>query len=261
MINASNVPCYKKYAKTFIYLTAFFIPTVCLLSKFNSKTQIFFNNSKQVTKSYSYLDIDDEDYSDIHFSYQRDIDDEQLPNIDLELARMKKDLDDDIFSPIQRSNIESWLEDLVPNERNFHFHGNDLMVFLHIQKTGGTSFGIHLVDDLDRCKRSSVKRRACNRGLGDDKDVWIFSRYSTGWSCGLHADFTELKSCVPKKMKTLIGEKAEKLNYFWITGLRDPVERYVSEWRHVHRGATWKTATLTCDSVQYAKILKNRIIS
>lgn len=34
--------------------------------------------------------------------------------------------------------------------------------------------------------------------------------------------------------------------YFYITFLRDPVHRYLSEFRHVRRGATWKTARLLC---------------
>lgn len=29
--------------------------------------------------------------------------------------------------------------------------------------------------------------------------------------------------------------------------LRDPVARYLSEWKHVERGATWKAATLKCN--------------
>uniref|UniRef100_A0AAY4E4G8 Heparan-sulfate 6-O-sulfotransferase n=1 Tax=Denticeps clupeoides TaxID=299321 RepID=A0AAY4E4G8_9TELE len=36
-------------------------------------------------------------------------------------------------------------------------------------------------------------------------------------------------------------------NFYYITMLRDPVSRYLSEWKHVQRGATWKTALHTCD--------------
>nr|XP_019965987.1 PREDICTED: heparan-sulfate 6-O-sulfotransferase 3-like [Paralichthys olivaceus] len=38
-----------------------------------------------------------------------------------------------------------------------------------------------------------------------------------------------------------------KLNFYYITMLRDPVSRYLSEWKHVQRGATWKTALHMCD--------------
>ena len=33
----------------------------------------------------------------------------------------------------------------------------------------------------------------------------------------------------------------------YITLLRDPVQRYLSEWRHVQRGATWLAANLRCN--------------
>ncbi|KAL4635770.1 heparan-sulfate 6-O-sulfotransferase 3-like [Arapaima gigas] len=36
-------------------------------------------------------------------------------------------------------------------------------------------------------------------------------------------------------------------NFYYITLLRDPVSRYLSEWKHVQRGATWKTSLHMCD--------------
>ena len=30
---------------------------------------------------------------------------------------------------------------------------------------------------------------------------WLFSRYSTGWKCGLHPDWTELTGCVDTYLK------------------------------------------------------------
>jgi len=35
--------------------------------------------------------------------------------------------------------------------------------------------------------------------------------------------------------------------YLYVTLLREPVARYLSEWRHVQRGSTWQTAQLVCD--------------
>lgn len=35
-----------------------------------------------------------------------------------------------------------------------------------------------------------------------------------------------------------------------MTIIRDPVSRYLSEWKHVRRGATWKTARLYCNGRQ-----------
>ncbi|XP_045201171.2 heparan-sulfate 6-O-sulfotransferase 2-like [Mercenaria mercenaria] len=123
----------------------------------------------------------------------------------------------------------------------------DVIVFLHVQKTGGTSFGRHLVKNMDlespcKCYR---KKKRCDC-YTKKKTIWLFSRYSTGWMCGLHADWTELTTCVEAAMN-----KKEKLirprRYYYITILRDPVKRYLSEWKHVQRGATWKTARLFCN--------------
>lgn len=45
------------------------------------------------------------------------------------------------------------------------------------------------------------------------------------------------------------GETAKR-RYFYITLLRDPVVRYLSEFRHVQRGATWKSARHFCSGRQ-----------
>ena len=41
-------------------------------------------------------------------------------------------------------------------------------------------------------------------------------------------------------------KQSAKRRYFYITLLRDPVSRFLSEWRHVQRGATWKTSRHWC---------------
>lgn len=82
---------------------------------------------------------------------------------------------------------------------DFDIKGNDVIVFLHIQKTGGTTFGRHLVQNVRLevpCDcRPGQKKCTCYRP--NRKETWLFSRFSTGWSCGLHADWTELTNCVP----------------------------------------------------------------
>lgn len=80
------------------------------------------------------------------------------------------------------------------NFEQFNVDGSDVIVFLHIQKTGGTTFEQYLVKQLDvprpcLCKPGK-KKCQCRRPSG--RGVWLFSRFSTGWSCGLHADWTEL---------------------------------------------------------------------
>jgi len=157
-------------------------------------------------------------------------------------------------------------------EKPFNFSGSDILIYLHMQKTGGTAFGNHLVDHLGKCQRiRGVKRRECQRSLSkkkfkkvvpfgttksSDNDLWIFSRFSIGWICGLHADYTELKNCLNPAFERLIGkEKTKKLNKYWITNLRSPLERYISEWQHIFRSSsTWeKNSKFNCGNVEFSK--------
>lgn len=138
-------------------------------------------------------------------------------------------------------------EDVQNDDFQFNMDAHDVMVFLHIQKTGGTSFGKHLVRDLDlkrpcECQR---KRKRCYCFRTHSNENWLFSRYSTGWKCGLHADWTELTGCVDGELDKSEGETAKR-RYFYVTMLREPVVRYLSEFRHVQRGATWKSARHWC---------------
>ncbi|CAM4723212.1 unnamed protein product [Leuciscus chuanchicus] len=136
-------------------------------------------------------------------------------------------------------------------ERNIDFEikGEDVIVFLHIQKTGGTTFGRHLVQnvrlELPCDCRPGQKKCTCYRP--NRKETWLFSRFSTGWSCGLHADWTELTNCVPGVLNKKESKSKKMRKFYYITLLRDPVSRYLSEWRHVQRGATWKTSLHMCD--------------
>ncbi|GAB0094816.1 Heparan-sulfate 6-O-sulfotransferase [Sergentomyia squamirostris] len=137
----------------------------------------------------------------------------------------------------------------VLNDDNFQFDMNahDVMVFLHIQKTGGTSFGKHLVRDLDLKRPCTCQRRKkrCHCFRPHRNEIWLFSRYSTGWKCGLHADWTELTSCVDQELDKNEGETTKR-RYFYVSLLREPIARYLSEFRHVQRGATWKTSRHWC---------------
>lgn len=139
-------------------------------------------------------------------------------------------------------------DDLASKEYVFDMNANDVIVFLHIQKTGGTSFGRHLVQDLDLKKpcdcKENRKRCRCTRP-NNPNSFWLFSRYSTGWQCGLHADWTELTNCVDSVLNQREGRKVKR-RYFYVTLLRDPVQRFLSEFLHVQRGATWKQARHWC---------------
>ncbi|XP_034037681.1 heparan-sulfate 6-O-sulfotransferase 2 [Thalassophryne amazonica] len=133
---------------------------------------------------------------------------------------------------------------------DFNIKGDDVIVFLHIQKTGGTTFGRHLVRNiqLERPCECHAGQKKCTCYRPGKKETWLFSRFSTGWSCGLHADWTELTRCVPSRMDSIeASSNIPSRNYYYITILRDPVSRYLSEWRHVQRGATWKASLHVCD--------------
>lgn len=54
-----------------------------------------------------------------------------------------------------------------------------------------------------------------------------------------------MTSCVDEKLDELEGNVVKR-RYFYITLLREPVARYLSEFRHVQRGATWKGSRHYC---------------
>ncbi|XP_029369205.1 heparan-sulfate 6-O-sulfotransferase 3-B-like [Echeneis naucrates] len=170
-----------------------------------------------------------------------------------DLLHAEPDSDSDLPSKItSRFNFTERERDLDRHVA-FDIRGDDVMVFLHIQKTGGTTFGRHLVKNiqLERPCDCVPGQRKCTCHRPGKAESWLFSRFSTGWSCGLHADWTELTSCVPlvmnKRDKKTAEKSKSKRNFYYITMLRDPVSRYLSEWKHVQRGATWKTAIHMCD--------------
>ncbi|KAM9328326.1 heparan-sulfate 6-O-sulfotransferase 3-B-like [Pholidichthys leucotaenia] len=166
-----------------------------------------------------------------------------------ELVYAEPEGDEDL--PSKMTTKYNFTERDLDRRVDFDIRGSDVMVFLHIQKTGGTTFGRHLVKNiqLEQPCDCMPGLRKCTCHRPGKAESWLFSRFSTGWSCGLHADWTELTSCVPVVMNKRDKKSAakSKRNFYYITMLRDPVSRYLSEWKHVQRGATWKTALHMCD--------------
>ncbi|XP_047432437.1 heparan-sulfate 6-O-sulfotransferase 3-B-like [Mugil cephalus] len=166
-----------------------------------------------------------------------------------ELLYAEPEADED--APSRITSRFNFTERDLDRHVDFNIRADDVMVFLHIQKTGGTTFGRHLVKNiqLERPCDCMPGQRKCTCHRPGKAESWLFSRFSTGWSCGLHADWTELTSCVPGVMNKRDKKSApkSKRNFYYITMLRDPVSRYLSEWKHVQRGATWKTALHMCD--------------
>jgi len=195
---------------------------------------------------------------------------QDIRNSSLKSAQ-KYNLHDELANRLIRLNQQKVSVNLVDFESmhsggkvaQFDFGGNDVMVYLHIQKTGGTTFERHLVEDIslkEPCqsvgafgnprknrKRKRKKKKnqlySCLRP-GSESSSWLFSRYSTGWKCGLHADWTELTECVDSFLDA--SEGVVNRRYFYMTFLREPVARYISEFLHVQRGATWKDTQYMC---------------
>ncbi|XP_046853845.1 heparan-sulfate 6-O-sulfotransferase 1-B-like [Xenia sp. Carnegie-2017] len=155
-------------------------------------------------------------------------------------------------------NMRVYFEDSPPLKgtrrlisRPFNVSSGDTMIVLHIQKTGGTVFGRNLVQNLKLkrpCEFKGGNTYECKRP--GSKEDWLYSRYSTGWICGPHAGYTELSTCMPNVLRK--RRRPLHLNrVFYITWLRDPVERFLSEFGHVRRGATWKTVRHVCNGKEY----------
>lgn len=145
---------------------------------------------------------------------------------------------------LSKSNKVSF-SDIIKRNETFNTTSQDILVFLHVQKTGGTTFERHLVYDLridQPCSCSELKRRCLclrrplnGRLASIAEDTWLISRFSTGWVCGLHPDWSQLDECL-RNLR----------NLYFITFLRNPLHRFVSEFRHVQRGATWKASKSHC---------------
>uniref|UniRef100_A0A0L8GMX4 Heparan-sulfate 6-O-sulfotransferase n=1 Tax=Octopus bimaculoides TaxID=37653 RepID=A0A0L8GMX4_OCTBM len=119
----------------------------------------------------------------------------------------------DVTSDIIHLPLDTYNFSISDLQRDFQLdmEKEDVIVFLHIQKTGGSTFGRHLIRNLvvDRPCECVRRRKRCNCLTHSNKN-WLFSRYSTGWICGLHADWTELTECVEKALDKVEGSKRKR---------------------------------------------------
>ena len=81
---------------------------------------------------------------------------------------------------------------------------NDVLVVLHVQKTSGSTFSRHLVHNAvgfpaSCCPLDSMYCNCTN----SDGPQWLISRFSTGWVCGQHADWTEFHACLAQTLDKL----------------------------------------------------------
>ncbi|OQV21337.1 Heparan-sulfate 6-O-sulfotransferase 3 [Hypsibius exemplaris] len=168
-------------------------------------------------------------------------------------GRGKPKVQPEVFGHSRRNGVSLWDSTglTLRKDVTFRVNGSDVLVYLHIQKTGGTAFGKNMVTNLAdpfsgkktcSCK-ATAKRCKCYRPGSNTKE-WLFSRFSTGWKCGLHADWTELTNCVDHVMEQ--RDRSQRRRYFYMTMLREPYRRYLSEFLHVQRGATWRNSRHWC---------------
>ncbi len=150
-----------------------------------------------------------------------------------------------------------------PNHRIFNFQ-TDVFVLIHIQKTGGTNFAGSLLSmrtpNQSHCRHWSGKAissefNTTTKGIDykpgafscphNDSDFprnwnevesresvksqWLISRLTTGWPCGAHPSLIQLQVCL-EELKPAYGAQ------HFVTILRDPVHRFLSEFLHTITG-------------------------
>ncbi|GFN85949.1 heparan-sulfate 6-o-sulfotransferase 2-like [Plakobranchus ocellatus] len=135
---------------------------------------------------------------------------------------------------------------------NFNYNKSDVLVLLHIQKTGGSNWENHMAlnlmtDPPPKCRAmpDAPHRLMCSCVNGKGQD-WMFNKNCVGWPCGVHPGFMELTSCLDRWYDAQVKEDRQR-RYHFMTLIRDPVTRFYSEWLHIRRGATWKECRLHCD--------------
>lgn len=127
--------------------------------------------------------------------------------------------------------------------RVFDMDGSDVIVFLQIQNAGANFLERRLIEDLDLARPCVCRRgrKLCRCRRPHRAGSWLFSRYTLGWKCGVHPDWTELVGCVDRVLDEDEGSPVKR-RYFYITVLRDPVTRFRSEWRRFHQNRGWHGA-------------------
>lgn len=173
---------------------------------------------------------------------------------------------------VSRLGIEGkWLPAVLPYSKQVHEEDSSLrpfdlksgrhtLVYIHIQKTGGSHFLSRLVSATNGSEplcykpTQEVKKRLKKKRdiyfcpitssshpkslyIKHVPEMWIVSEKTYGWVCGLHAFLMEMKSCVGRYLEHVHGPRERRFHY--LTILRHPIVRYVSEFLHVQRGATW----------------------
>lgn len=144
---------------------------------------------------------------------------------------------------------------LIYPSKQFNPDDKSVLVFLHVQKTGGSDFDRAIVKHLmlrrdgkfvractknplqvtrfyehgrklpkkSRFKAQKFKKYQCVREVKLSRPIvenWYFSRQTFGWICGLHPDINDLRRCV---YSFYPQNSADDFHFFTI--LREPFHR------------------------------------
>ena len=139
---------------------------------------------------------------------------------------------------------------------NFDMNNGDVFSFIHVQKTGGTTMERHFVFNLKNgncvCEKTKKPSCMCYRSSKLSK-IWLVCRYiRPRWPCGLHPDLASLKRCTPNFIADVNKDNIQG-RFFYGTLLRDPVTRFLSEFRHRQRGASWEGSAVLCKGKVFEK--------
>ena len=138
--------------------------------------------------------------------------------------------------------VTSYIKSQTINRTNVIFDlKKNALIFLHIPKTSGTFFDEFIIDNImiknsansewnKACRKSGTFLANCN--ISGEKEDWYYSLYSKKKYClgSDHPVYSRVLECMPEMYKRL---KAEDLKIFTI--LRDPIQRYISEWNNVRK--------------------------
>ena len=100
--------------------------------------------------------------------------------------------------------------------QSLDFEAEDILVFMHIPKTSGKTFNKHLVIDMEvpeeiRCRCKTLDKPHGCKCLNSDGYIWLFSRLTTAWPCGVHPSWSDLSlDCLNHAMSRKEGRNRKR---------------------------------------------------
>ena len=141
-------------------------------------------------------------------------------------------------------------------------NNNIILAFVHIQKTGGKSLVKSFLSVQKRGNPLCYMKRnitndhnylnsgRCYIDLPKSKEMWFVSETTYGWPCGVHPLLLGLKSCLPKLFLQKYGKRPRSFQF--LTLIRHPVVRFISEFYHVSSFGGWSPSYL-CNGKRFLR--------